>query len=219
MCSCYFDYKINIFCPHFIPLYSGRPSPLKPVLLHRISKHRGHLVLGWVSPHHSEHLTPEGIYTLMLQTITLSRQGQENLKNDLLSELNTTGMNPLRRYAVLNTLWKAAKDSADQVSDSGIQFALSDERTRVLANSGKQFQLDGLTFQVQFNPKYNFEAHDDDGSYKACLKTIAEYDAKKKALTQQRKALEAQILAAHPMLKPNADSTTTLKFIAGDENK
>lgn len=140
---------------------------------------------------------------------------QENLTNEIIASLSIPALTPLERYAIASQLVKAAAEAAKQLSNDGIDFALdSANNCQPLAGEGKQFTHNGKIYQVQFVNDYNYNQGDEHGKqWCNVVSQIEDLEARKKALTKNKKGIEAIILDEHPRLQP-VKTTISLKYIS-----
>ena len=148
-----------------------------------------------------------GLYVSAVEPAMASQQIIQSLTENV-------DLSPLERYAIASQLAKAAAEAARQLSDDGISYALSPENEfQPLSGLGKQFEHNGETYQVQFVNEFNYNQGDAHGlEWQATVRQIESLEEHKKALTKQKKGLEAVILAEHPRLQPTM-TKTVLKYL------
>ena len=152
----------------------------------------------------------------MLQNLTAEVLNftQENLTNEIIMSLSIPALTPLERYAIASQLAKAATEAAKQLSNDGIEFALDAANgCQPMAGEGRQFVHNGHTYQIQFVNDYNYNQGDEHGKqWCNIVNQIYDLEDRKKALTKNKKGIEAIILNEHPRLQP-VKTTICLKYI------
>lgn len=154
------------------------------------------------------------MFTFQSINLNLLTVPQEDITNQIIMSLSIPSLTPLERYAIASQLAKAATEAAKQLSNDGIEFALDGNNgCQPLAGEGKQFAHNGKIYQIQFVNDYNYNQGDEHGKqWCNIVSQIDELESRKKALTKNKKGIEAIILDEHPRLQP-VSTTICLKYI------